>query len=101
MHCNKTVITKERVRLFGCRIRRYMLAYLSIEIAQQKNSGPDDDLAVSNLTLPEMSSNLVEKIVKLYKSPKKSHRNVRDHETKMLERMIGMVRSLVINVISE
>ena len=98
--CNKTVITKRRVRLFGRKIRRYMLAYLSIEITKQENFEAAAH-AVPDLKLPEMSSSLVEKIVKIYKSPKKSHRNVRDHENKMLVRMVCKVRSSVFDAISE
>ena len=90
--CNKTVLTKERVRFFGRKIRRYMLAYLGIELAQSRHDEGTlfnlDSTTSLSLCLPEMSSSLVEKVVRVFKAPKKCHRNIRDHETKLLKTVV-------------
>ena len=85
---NKKVITLECVRLFGRRIRRYMLAYLAIDNVQNNNHQESTHLQHStedpHLKIPEMSLQLVERLVKVHKSPRKSHRNILDSEMKFL-----------------
>ena len=95
--CSETVITKEEVRKFGRRTRRYMLAYYALEQAkackdaadQQDNDGIDSDL----INLPEMSSALVEKIIKVYKKPHKAHRNILDSEKSFLNAAAKIMRA--------
>ena len=67
-------------------MRNYMLAYLGIEMAKAKQTdGSMQHSADLDLTLPEMSVQLVERLVKVYKSPHKCHRNIKDSEKKFLK----------------
>ena len=92
--CNKTILPIHRIRLFSRRIRCYMLSYLGIEAAKVKQQeenmpnppGPD-------LKIPEMNVQLVERLVKVYKSPHKSHRNILDSETKFLSSVVSWMKS--------
>ena len=85
---NKKVITLECVRLFGRRIRRYMLAHVAIDNVQNNNHQESTHLQHStedpHLKIPEMSLQLVERLVKVHKSPRKSHRNILDSEMEFL-----------------
>ena len=93
--CNKSVIRIESVRKFGRRIRRYMLAYLGIERAKLKQS--DGNLIHScdfNLKVPEMSVQLVERLVKIHKSPHKCHRNIVDSELKFLKSVMAWMKKM-------
>lgn len=93
--CSETIITKKMVRLFGGRMRRYMLAYLALEKAKAAQSDADnmntDTESVANL--PEMSSSLVEKIMKVYKQLHKAHRNIADTEKGFLKSAAAIMRS--------
>ncbi len=79
------VLTKERVRMFSRRQRCYMLAYLAIERAKMKQEGnilsDDENIPIH---LPEMSCRLVERLVKIFKKPHKSHRNILDQEKRFI-----------------
>ena len=87
--CNKKLIKVERVRLFGRRIHLYMLSYLGIEMAKiQQSNGSLQDFSELNLSLPEMSVQLVERLVKVYKSPCKCYRNILDSEKKFLDNVV-------------
>ena len=71
--------------MFGRRIRRYMLAYLGIEMAKvQQADGGLQHVADIDLKIPEMSVQLVERLVKVHKSPHKCHRNIIDSELRFL-----------------
>ena len=96
--CSDTVITKQEVRKFGRRTCRYMLAYYALEQAkaskdvadqQQDNDGIDLDI----INLPEMSSALVEKIIKVYKKPHKAHHNILDSEKSFLRAAAKIMRA--------
>ena len=56
-----------------------MLAYLGIEEAKAKQAGgsPDNFLDL-NLRISNMSVRLVERLVKVHKSPHKCHRGILD-----------------------
>ena len=91
--CNQSTLNKQSVRLFGRRIRRYMLAYLGIETAKAKQA---DDSTASfldlNFSVPEMSVQLVERLVKVHKSPHKTHRNILDSEQRFLKQVVEWVK---------
>ena len=72
--------------MFSRRQRGYMLAYLAIERAKdkQQNNTLSDDANIP-LHLPEMSCQLIERLVKVYKSPHKCHRNILDHEKRFID----------------
>ena len=97
--CCKTILTKKMVRLFGRRTRRYMLAYLSLEKAKEEAENNDAGMDIdgeapdNDHNLPEMSSALVEKIIKVYKQPHKVHRNIADTEKGFLKSAAAMMRS--------
>ena len=71
-------ITKKIVRVFGRRMRRYILAYHGIETAKEEEASTSalvhKNKNGSSLHLPEMSLALVEQMIK----KKKSHRNIAD-----------------------
>ena len=91
--CNKTVIKIESVRLFGRRMRNYMLAYLGIEMAKlQQTDVTLQQFPELNLSVPEMSLQLVERLVKVYKSPHKCHRSVLDTEKQFLDHVVDMMK---------
>ena len=74
-------------------MRNYMLAYLGIEDAKARQAdGSLTHSADLDLTLPEMSVQLVERLVKVYKSPHKSHRNIVDSERKFLHSVAGWMK---------
>ena len=76
-NCNKNVIKLKSVRLFRRRMRNYMLAYLGIEMAKAKQTdGIMQHSADLDLTLHKMSVQVAERLVKVYKSPHKCHRNI-------------------------
>ena len=66
--CTKSILTKQQVCLFGKQTRRYILAYYALEKA--KTDQTVTQIATEGTTvinLLEMSSALVEKIIKVYK----------------------------------
>ena len=91
-----TTLTKREVRLFARRHRRYILAYLGIKKAKDPDSillnhSDDSDCAgketlhlPDGIHLPEMSCQLVERIIKIFKQPHKCHRNIVDQDRKFL-----------------
>ena len=92
--CNKDVITIASVRNFGKRIRRYMLAYLSIDTVKTKQAeGSLQHFYDIDFKIPEMSIQFVERLIRVYKSPRKCHRNILDSEHKFLVEMVKMIKS--------
>ena len=92
--CNKKVITIASVRKFGRRIRCYMLAYLGLEHAKCKEAeGSLHQLCDLDLKIPEMSVQLVKSLVKVYKTPHKCHRNIRDSERKFLSSIADWIKT--------
>lgn len=88
--CQK-IVTVHAVRTFGRRMRRYILAYHAIEQAKEKQAFTDAPLQAEDggdIHLPEMSLQLVERLVKR----KKSHRNIADSETKYLNFIQPLMR---------
>ena len=85
--CTETILTKQSVRMFGRRARRYMLAYLALEEAKDASniSATSQNINQHSVSLPSMSCALVEKIVKVYKQPHKAHRNIADSEKGFLK----------------
>ena len=70
-----------------------MLAYLGIEMAKAKQTdGSMQHSADLDLTLPEMSVQLVERLVKVYKSPHKCHRNIKDSEKQFLKSVVEWMK---------
>ena len=76
-------LTKQSVRIFGRRLRRYILAYLVIESAKEEaiTSAPLQSANGDEIYLPAMSCQSVERIVRR----KKSHRNIADSEKNFLK----------------
>ena len=97
---NIKVITIGCVRLFGRRIRRYMLAYLGIEQSRAAEKTTSTLLlhttvqltSEPHLKVPAMSLQLVERLVKVHKSPSKSHRNILDSEMKYLRQVVRWMK---------
>ena len=96
--------TLESVRLFGRRMRRYMLAYIGLEIAKERQQA-DSSLQPSstnnnniNLNLPQMSCALVERLVSVHKKRKRSHRNIADQEKKFLESVVQEMKRKAANI---
>ena len=73
-------------------MQNYVLAYLGIEMEKAKQV--DGSLIHSDLdlSLPEMSVRLVERLVKVYKSPHKCHRNIVDSERQFLRKVAGWMK---------
>jgi len=89
------ILTKERIRLFARRQRRYILAYLSLEHCREHQQNPQQD------STPKMSCSLVERLVKKYKSPKQSHRNILDSETRFLNDVVALMKKSAIEPLCE
>ena len=71
-----------------------MLSYLGIEAAKAKQEEENlPNLPGPDLKILEMNVQLVERLVKVYKSPYKSHRNILDSETKFLSSVISWMKS--------
>ena len=92
-------ITKKGVRLFGRRLRRYILAYFAIEKAKEKQVNTDattqsdqDDNEILNV--PEMSCSLVERLAK----KKKSHRNIADQEKNFMYYVLPLMKQTSRNI---
>ena len=74
-------------------MRNYMLAYLGIEMAKlQQTDVTLQQFPELNLSVPEMSLQLVERLVKVYKSPHKCHRSVLDTEKQFLDHVVDMMK---------
>ena len=82
--CSETVITKQEVHKFRRQMCCYMLAYYALEQAKASRDVADAANDGIDINLPEMSSALVEKIIKVYKKPHKAHRNILDSEKSFL-----------------
>ena len=83
-----------KLRRFGRRICRYMLAYLGIEHAKTKQvDGSLTQFYEFDLKVPEMSLQLVERLVKVYKSPRQCHHNILDSEKKFLISVVGWIKT--------
>ena len=78
----KTVLTKERMRSFSKRQRRYVLAYLGIEFAKDNC---DNNNQLDGIQLPEMSCRLVERLIKVFKQPHRTHRNIIDQDSSYID----------------
>ena len=102
------VITKDRVRLFGRRKRRYMLAYLGLEKAKESmhihgNDGNGNENRGESMELPEgihfpeMSCSLVERIVKVFSKHHRSHRNIFDQDSEFIDSVAGWMRKSASN----
>ena len=99
--CNKTVISKQCVRLFRRRQRCYMLSYLGLEMAKEKKETGELRCEHGDLHIPEMSCSLVQRIVRVHKAPKKTHRNIRDQEKKFLDYVVNWMKTCSNNDASE
>ena len=90
------VITKEAVQAFGRRMHRYILAYLYIEKAKEDQaSGTTLEIDGQVFTnVPEMSCQLVEKLVKR----RKMHRNIADQEKSFIESVQAQMRRAATNI---
>ena len=70
-----------------------MLSYLGLEMAKEKqSSGTLCCEGTEELHIPEMSCSLVQRIIKVHKAPKKSHRNIRDQEKKFLDYIVAWMK---------
>ena len=71
------------------------MAYLGIEIAKenQASGGSSTNFSDLNLKIPEMSVQLVERLVKVHKSPHKCHRSILDTEMKFLKETVEWMRN--------
>ena len=79
-----------------------MLAYLGIETAKEKQAdGSLQHFCDLNLTLPEMSIQLVERLVRVYKSPRKTHRNILDSEQKFLTTVVDWIKSGAVDEVED
>ena len=96
--CSEKVITKNCVRLFGKRQRRYMLSYLALERAKEAQSTGSLSYEEGGLQIPEMSCSLVERIIQVHKAPKKTHRNIRDQEKKFLDFVVDWMKKCAVNI---
>ena len=88
--CQK-IVTKQAVRVFGRRLRRYILAYHAIELAKQDQENTGALLQADNgdiIHLPAMSYQLVERLVKR----KRSHRNIADSEKAFLKYIMPLMK---------
>lgn len=92
-------LTKREVRLFARRQRRYILAYLGIEKAKDPgmvvlNIGDDEQnlQLPDGIHLPEMSCQLVERLVKVFKQPHKCHRNIYDQDWRFIDTVVGWMK---------
>lgn len=65
------MITKESLCQFGQQICLYVLAYYGIEMTKEKQAegGLQNIAAGHDLKVPEMSAQLVERVVKVYNPP--------------------------------
>ena len=87
--CQK-VVTKQAVRFFGRRLRRYILAYHSIELAKQQQVCNNTTMIDNNMrivNIPDMSCHLIERLVR----KQKSHRNIADSEKKFINTISKMM----------
>ena len=84
---HSSVLTKRSVRLFGKCMRRYMCAYLSLEVQKNHNAQQIQSVEGFNIHQPEMSCGLVEKIVSKYQQEKKTHRNIADQDTSFISQV--------------
>ena len=87
-------ITLESVQLFRRQMRQYMLAYIRLEIAKERQQA-DSSLHPSstnsnniNLNLPQILCMLVERLVSVHKKRKQSYHNIADQEKKFLESVV-------------
>ena len=70
-----------------------MLAYLGIEEANAKQAGGSPhNFSDLNLRIPEMSVRLVERLVKLHKSPHKCHRSILDSQMRFLKNVVSWMK---------
>ena len=99
----ETVLTKEHIRMFARRQRRYILAYLALENAKTNDNQPGDEndeaAGRPQIHLPEISCRLIERVVKVYKAPHKCHRCTMDQEFKFLNSVNNENESKYINEI--
>ena len=84
-----------------------MLAYLGIEYAKEgriqfthnetngngNNENDNGGIGLLELQLPAMSCSLVEKLVKVYKEPKKCHRSVFDQDRGFLTSCVQYMKT--------
>ena len=80
--------------MFGKRQRRYMLAYLGIEHAKMQHS--NDALRSEDgqeINLPPMSCQLIENLVKKFREPSKTHRNIIDQDKSFIEHVVKWMRT--------
>ena len=81
-----------------------MLAYLGLEKARQSNriqlrtgdenaDGNDEAIPLpDDLQLPEMSCQLVERLINVFQHPHKCHRNIYDQDRKFLDAVVGWMK---------
>ena len=76
--CKKKLTKQNKVRIFGRRLRRYVLAYYALAKEKEEQDITDAAMQHENISnhfhIPEMSCSLVERLVKKWKS----HRNIAD-----------------------
>ena len=92
-------ISKQNVRTFGRRLRRYILAYIVLEDAND-DARNGQQLQLDNgdrVDVPEMSCQLVERLVK----PKKSHRNIKDSEKKFMQYTFPLMKKASVEINNE
>ena len=70
-----------------------MLAYLGLENAKNRQSN-NNQLNEDNeqLHLPETSYRLIERLIKVYKTPHRCHRNVMDQETRFINSVVKYMK---------
>ena len=68
--------------------------YYALEKAKTNQTNVQTTTEDTNvINLPEMSSALVEKIIKVYKKPHKNHRNIADSEKRFLSKAASFMKS--------
>ena len=90
-------ISKQSVRVFGRRMRRYILAYFSLAKTKEDQIYTDGPIHTNDgniIHLPEMSLHLVERMVK----PKRCHRNIADQEKKFINFIMPLMKEISRNL---
>ena len=92
-------ISKQNVCTFGRCLCRYILAYIVLEDTKD-NTINKQPLQLDNgdtVDVPEMSCQLVERLVK----PKKSHRNIKDSEKKFMQYTFPLMKKASVEINNE
>ena len=103
--CPKTVLTKESIQKCARKQRLYILAYLGLDHANENNTNNENNTEINtqnntqnqnpnDFNAPEMSCSLIEKLVKTYKKPHKTHRCTLDQEKKFINGVVSWMKSV-------